>query len=87
MLYTTDFKSNINSVDKFKVRYYKNYSEQKNQRFNNQLSSKKSQNDNSREKHNYKKSIGLSFWQRYCKNTSIHGIRYISMEDLHWSER
>lgn len=81
MFYKTDFKPKFDAVNKFKVRYYKNYVEQNTQRFNN------NRLNDSREKKSFKKSLVLSFWQRYCENTSIHGIKYISMTDLHWSER
>lgn len=88
MFNKTDYKQQFDSVDKFRARYYKNYVKHKTQRFNNN----NRLIDNSgigsfQGKKTFKKSIALSFWQRYCENTSIHGIKYISMSDLHWSER
>lgn len=29
----------------------------------------------------------LSFWERFCYHTTIHGIKYIAQKELHWSER
>ena len=27
------------------------------------------------------------WWINFCDNSSIHGLRYIGQESLHWSER
>lgn len=26
-------------------------------------------------------------WQNYCQNTSVHGVRYLGLPELSWTER
>lgn len=42
--------------------------------------------DRTAEKQSLKKSLSKVF-KRFCENTTIHGVKYLSMSNQHWSER
>jgi hypothetical protein len=33
------------------------------------------------------KTVIAKWWLNFCDNSSIHGLKYIGQESLHWSER
>lgn len=43
--------------------------------------------DGEKDKNFKHKLEDLSFWERFCYHTTIHGIKYIAQKELHWSER
>lgn len=43
-----------------------------------QLNGKEKKND---------RNILMRYWRVYCENTSVHGMKYLSGDGLHWTER
>lgn len=88
MFYHSDFEKPTDSVENLKNKNYRLYLEQQNRRVHSRSHGNSSENSNViLDNEICEKSIILSYWRRYCEHSSIHGIKYISMSDLHWSER
>ncbi len=84
MIYPTDFNYNFNKSDGMsdgKKLHSLSVSHIPNNRFN---------NDKSRKLKDYPKILldpDESTWIRYCNNTTVHGLRYLTDRKIQYTER
>lgn len=91
MIYPADFpsKQTHKSVNPFII-YKRDYFHLRHKKFlrsTNPISNNRNILDGEKDKNSDHKLEDLSFWERFCYHTTIHGIKYIAQKELHWSER